>query len=119
MSIPSPAELVERYGVHPPERLAGELGFCVTRAEAPPMLPGVTVMSEYQPRQEIILYLGPIRQAAATRGESSARFEQWHIAHELYHALAETRAISAWRVRETEADMWADELMTLVGKALS
>jgi len=119
MSIPSPTELIERYGNQPPERLAGELGFRVTRVETPPMLPGVTVMSEYQPRQDIILYLGPIRQDAAHRGEPMARFEQWHIAHELYHGLAESLSISAWRVRETEADMWADELMVLVGKTVS
>jgi hypothetical protein len=114
MSIPSPEELIERYGAHSPERLAAELGFQVTRVESPALMPGLTLLSEYQPRREIILYLNPIREAAERRGESIARMEQWHIAHELYHALAETHSVSAWRVRETEADMWADELMTLM-----
>ena len=119
MSVPSPTELIERYGRHSPEQLAGALGFRVTRAETPPLLPGVTVLSEFQPRQDIILYLGPIRQAAAHRGEPMTRFEQWHIAHELYHGLAEAHTLAAWRVRETEADIWADELMALVGKTLN
>jgi len=118
MSTPSPQELVEQYGAQSPERLAGALGFRVIRAETPPLTPGVTVLSEYAPRRDIILYLEPIREIAQRRGESLTRFEQWHIAHELYHGLAETHALSAWRVRETEADMWADELMALVGKAI-
>jgi len=116
MSIPSPDELIERFGMHPPEQLAGELGFKVTRAETPPLIPGLTVLSEFLPQWEIILYLQPLREVAARRNQPLARAEQWHIAHELYHALAETHAVSAWRVRETEADMWADELMALVGK---
>jgi len=115
MSIPSPEELVERYGAQSPERLAGELGFQVIRAETPPVMPGLTVLSEYRSRREIILYLEPIRQAARSRGESPARREQWLIAHEIYHGLAETHAVSTWRVRETEADLWADELMVLMG----
>jgi len=115
MSIPSPEELVERYGARSPEKLAGEMGFRIIRTEMPPMMPGLTILSEYQPQREIILYLEPIRQAARNRGESPARREQWHIAHELYHALVETHAVSAWRVCETEADMWADELMVLMG----
>lgn len=115
MAIPSPQDVIAHYGTHSPERLAAALGFRVTRTEAPPRLPGVTVLSAFEPRAEIILYLEPLRQAAAARQTSPACLEQWHIAHELYHGLADTTGISAWRVRETEADLWADELLALLG----
>ena len=113
MAVPSPQELIERYGAQPPERLAAALGFRVLREEAALLTPGVTVLSAFAPDATIILYRGALRQAAARRGEPLARAEQWHIAHELYHGLAEAAALSAWRVRETEADLWADELMAL------
>jgi len=113
MSIPLPQELIDRYHLTSPEQLAAALGFQVTRATEEPRLPGVAVWSEFKPQREIILYVAALRRAAAQRGQPFARFEQWSIAHELYHALAETHAISAWRVRETAADMWADELMAL------
>lgn len=114
MAVPTPQELIERYGRQTPEALASLLGFQLRRVEQAPLVTGVTVMSEYQPGK-IVLYLETLRAAAARLGEPFVRLEQWHIAHELYHGMAETGAVSAWRVRETEADLWADELMTLVG----
>ena len=114
MSVPTPTELVETYGAQTPEALATLLGFQVHRRELPPVLPGVTVISAYQPEQIIIIFSAALRQLAAQRREPLARLEQWHIAHELYHGLAEQANPSPWRVRETAADMWADELIALV-----
>ena len=114
MAVPSPRELLERFEGESPEALAAMLGFRVTRTEAAPLLPGATVMSEYRPERTIVLYLEPLRRAAEQRDQPFARVEQWHIAHELYHGLAEADSRSAWRVRETEADMWADELLALL-----
>lgn len=114
MAVPSPAELIETYGARTPEQLAQALHFTVRHAETPPTLPGVTVSSEFQAETcEIVLYRSVLRALAARRGESLLRLEQWHIAHELYHGLAEADGRSPWRVREMEADLWADELLTL------
>ncbi|MHB9132329.1 MAG: hypothetical protein ACYDBB_14740 [Armatimonadota bacterium] len=114
MSVPSPAELVDQHGAQAPEHLAAALGFTVTRREDPPVLSGVTVFSEYNPEHTITLYTRTLRQWARDNGESLTRVEQWHIAHELYHGLAESRGDSPWRVRETDAGLWADELMAMV-----
>jgi hypothetical protein len=114
MAVPSPDELIERFGEEAPEALAARLGFQVTRSHTPPGLPGVRVMSEYRPERTIILYQESLHRAAEERGQSFDRVEQWHIAHELYHGLVEAESHSAWRVRETEADMWADELVILM-----
>lgn len=113
MAVPTPAELVETYGRRTPEQLAQQLGFLVKHTATAPILPGVTVISEYQPARTIVIYRQALRRIAESRGEPLLRLEQWHIAHELYHGLAETGGSSPWRVRETEADLWADELLTL------
>jgi len=96
-----------------PEGLATALGFEVRRLLSPPLVAGVTVISEFQPEHTIVLYRSALIELANKRKEPLPRLEQWHIAHELYHGLAEEAGTSAWRVRETEADMWADELLTL------
>lgn len=114
MPVPSPREIIHLHGCRTPEQLAGSLGFQVTRTEAPPLVPGVTVLSEYVPNSTIMLYRRTLRQQAERRGEPLERLEQWHIAHELYHGLAEQHPLAAWRVRETEADVWADELLALI-----
>lgn len=116
MPVPSPGELIETYGVHAPEHLAHTLGFQVKRLESPPPVTGITVFSAYAPDHTITLYQQPLQQLAAQRRDSLARLEQWHIAHELYHGLSEDSGISNWRVRETEADLWADELMVLTAE---
>ncbi len=110
---PTPVELTAIHGTLAPEALATALGIAVTRTETALMLPGVAIFSEYQPACGILLYLPALRQLAAQRGESLARLEQWHIAHELYHALAEAAGTSAWRTAESTADAWADELLML------
>ena len=115
MAVPSPAELIDRFGRRPPEELAQLLEVRVRFDNDPPALPGVTVRSEYLPKGRIIvLYRSALQQQAAASGEPLPRLIQWHIAHELYHVLAEDAGRSPWRVRETEADLWADELLTLV-----
>lgn len=111
--VPNPDELIETYGRQTPEQLAVALGFQVTRQAAAPPLPGVRVQSEYRPEQTIVLYRDALRTLAKQRGEPLLRLEQWHIAHELYHGLVEAAGESPWRVRETAADLWADELLTL------
>lgn len=113
MSVPTPQELMQTYGRQTPEQLAVLLGFQVERLDVAPVLPGVVIHSEYQPAQSVILYMKSLAQLATTRREPLTRLEQWHIAHELYHGLAEHAGSSPWRVRETEADLWADELLTL------
>jgi hypothetical protein len=113
MIVPTPDELLQTYGRKSPEELAGALGIRVVREALPPALPGVKVFSEYRPAQVIILYPDAIRALAEKRGESPAQLEQWHIAHELYHALAEAGGLSPWRAVETAADLWADELFSL------
>lgn len=115
MAVPAPDELIAEYGAQAPERLAAVLGFHVSRVPEGPHLPGVTVMSEFCPPGEICLYRPALRRAAEVRGRTTAWMEQWHIAHELYHGLAEQDDLSAWRVRETAADLWADELLALLG----
>ena len=115
MSIHNPIELMETYGRQRPEDLAVALGFRITRQESSPVLPGVTVLSEYHPGGQILLYGPALRQKSAQLGQPPARVEQWHIAHELYHGLAEQQNLSPWRVRETAADLWADELLALMG----
>jgi len=114
MSVPTPIELVETHGRQFPEELATTLGFAVERQEQSPVLPGVTVLSEYKPEGRILLFLPALRKLAERRAQPLTQVEQWHIAHELYHGLAESTAPASWRVRETEADLWADELLTLV-----
>ncbi|HOS44842.1 MAG TPA: hypothetical protein PK794_14235 [Armatimonadota bacterium] len=113
MIVPPPDELLETYGHCSPEELAGALGIAVVREATPPPLPGVTVYSAYRPTPAIFLYTDAIHALAARRGQSPAQLEQWHIAHELYHALAESRGHSPWRAAETAADLWADELLSL------
>lgn len=113
MIVPTPDELLQTYGRKSPEELAAALGFQVTREADGPALPGVAVCSEYRPSQTILLYAAAIRELAEKRGDSPADLEQWHVAHELYHALAESGGQSPWRARETAADLWADELMQL------
>ncbi|HEY3379852.1 MAG TPA: hypothetical protein VGL77_20450 [Armatimonadota bacterium] len=109
----TPEELIAEYGPATPEQLAAALGFAVRRVPATEPLPGVTVLSEFAPPRTIVLDTAAIHRQAAAQREPLARAEQWHIAHELYHGLAEESGRSAWRVRETEADLWADELLTL------
>jgi hypothetical protein len=113
MIVPTPDELMQTYGHKSPEELADAFGLQVVREAAGPALPSVTVCSEYRPAQSIILYPAAIREQAEKRGDTPAQLEQWHIAHELYHALAESGGQSPWRARETAADLWADELMQL------
>lgn len=113
MAPPTPGELLATYGPRTPEQLAVLLGFRIERREHPPVLPGITVSSEYQPERTILLYTDTLHQLSTTRGDPFPRLEQWHIAHELYHGLSEASGVSSWRVRETEADLWADELLTL------
>jgi hypothetical protein len=113
MAVPSPQELMQTFGCHTPEQLAWRLGFNIVRVATAPVLPGVLVASEYRPERAIVLYEDALRALATQRQEPLLRFEQWHIAHELYHGLAETQGLSAWRVRETAADVWADELLAL------
>jgi hypothetical protein len=113
MTVPAPEELLERYGPKSPEALAAVLGFTVVRESTAPTLPGVTVFSEYRTDHVIVLYEASLRQDAARRDEPLPRLEQWHIAHELYHGLAEDGGGLPWRVSETAADLWADELLAL------
>lgn len=113
MIVPTPDELLLTYGPKSPEELAGALGFQIVREQGAPALPGVKVFSEYRPERAIVLYVAAIHALAEQRGESPAQLEQWHIAHELYHALAESGGQSPWRARETAADLWADELVSL------
>ena len=113
MAIPTPEELIKTYGRGNPETLAHALGFQVQRQEAGPMLPGVTVLSEFKPGGIIILYRQAVRQTATQREEAPEHLEQWLIAHEMYHGLSVEQAISSWRARETDADLWADELCVL------
>lgn len=113
MAIPTPAELIATHGCRTPEQLATALGFHIERQEAAPATPGVVVLSEYQPARTIVLYRLALREQARQQREPLARLEQWHVAHELYHGLAEAHGASAWRVRETEADLWAEELLAL------
>ncbi len=112
MAVQSPQELVAQWGHKKPEALAAALGYTVVRREDGPVLPAVSVFSEYQPEHTILLYTHAIADLARTRGESVAVLEQWHIAHELYHALCE--AATPWRARELAADLWADELLLLL-----
>ena len=114
MPIPTPGELIARFGAMRPEQLAGSLGFTVRRIPAAPVSTGISVLSEYQPEHTIILYEAPLHRLAGIQHVSLPRLEQWHIAHELYHALAEGDGQSNWRLRETKADHWADEMMTLM-----
>ena len=114
MPLPTPHELVTTHGARTPEQYADLLGFEVKRVVTSPMLPGVTVLSAFQATRTILLYRPALAQLAAQRREPLMRLEQWHIAHELYHGLSHFQGISSWRVRETEADLWADELLTLV-----
>ena len=114
MAIPTPREIVMRYGRRSPEELARALDIRVARAETASAAPAVTVLSEYRPDAGIILYLPALCRAAERRHEPPERLEQWHIAHELYHALAEAVGVSTWRVRETAANAWADELLALI-----
>jgi len=103
-----------------PEYLASSLGFAVHREPEPPRLPGIVVFSEYQPdHQLILLYTNSLTHLASRRGESFTHLEQWHIAHELFHGLAESVGLSPWDTRETDADQWADRLMALVDAAHS
>jgi hypothetical protein len=115
MAVPTPQELIDTYGACPPEQLAVTLRFQVRRLPDAPTPPAVTVLSEYQPHDTIILYTSHLAALARQRREPMSRVEQWHIAHELYHGLAEQAGASPWRVRETEADLWADELLVLMG----
>ncbi|HEY3415568.1 MAG TPA: hypothetical protein VGM23_01675 [Armatimonadota bacterium] len=117
MSISPPEELCTRFGARMPEDLARAMGFTVQRQETSPMLPGVRVMSELRSDGVIVLYLDELRLEALRKRESLTRLEQWHIAHELYHHLAEVAGISPWRIREGDADHWADELITLAMKS--
>jgi hypothetical protein len=117
MAPPTPDELVARHGRLAPEALAAALGYTVVRRDATDLPAQVRVFSEFAPSDTIVLYLRPLHGLAAARGIPQARLEQWHIAHELYHALAEASGDSPWRVRETEADLWADELVAVMGDA--
>ncbi len=117
MAVPTPQELVARCGRQRPERLAKALGFRVTRAAQPPVLPGVTVLSAFDPVRGILLYREPVRRAAEARGVAPAALEQRLIAHELYHGLAERTGRSAWQVREADADRWAETLLSLLDEA--
>ncbi len=116
MPVLSPGELLEKYGALTPEQLAMALGFRIIRRKAPPQLAGVNVLSTYEPEHTIILYEQPLKQLARQSGRKLTQLEQWHIAHELYHGLSEDSGLSVWRIRETAADLWADELMVLVRK---
>ena len=113
MAIPTPGELIERFGTLRPETLAGSLGFIIRRITAAPIATGISVLSEYQPERTIILYEASLHRLASIQHEPLPRLEQWHIAHELYHGLAEADGHANWRIRETKADHWADELMAL------
>lgn len=113
-AVPSPDEVVARYGRRTPEELAMAMGFRIERRATASVLPGVTVLSEYQPERTIVLYADALCRQADSRREPLLRLEGWHIAHELYHGLAEHAGASPWRVRETEADLWAEALLTLL-----
>ncbi len=116
MSVPPPSELLHQYGRVTPEQLAMALGFRVKRLHAPPPLSGVTVLSAYEPEHTIVLFVASLQQQARLHGRSLSRLEQWHIAHELYHGLSEADGLSPWRLRETDADLWADELLLLANE---
>jgi hypothetical protein len=107
--VPTPEELLARYDVQTPEALAHRLGYAVRREEDAPAVPGVRVASQFVPPDAIILY----RRSLAAPEHELPRREQWHIAHELYHALWEAAGGSPWRISETEADRWADRLLAL------
>ena len=116
MPVPSPSALLQQYGHVTPEQLAMALGFRVQRRPDPPSLSGVTVLSAYEPEHTIILFAAPLQQRAILTGLSLTQLEQWHIAHELYHGLSEDDGLSPWRLRETDADLWADKLLVLAKK---
>lgn len=113
-TVPTPAALIARHDVDTPEKLAALLGIKVKRKLKPPALPGVSVLSEYRPGGVIMLYRQALRSLAEETGKTLAWQEQWHISHELFHALAERSGIDPWRVREFDADRWADDLISLL-----
>lgn len=115
MPVPPPSALLAHYGPLTPERLALALGFRVLRRQAPPPLPGVTVVSAFEPEHTLVLYETPLREQALRTGQPLTQLEQWHIAHELYHGLSEADGLSPWRLREADADRWADALVALAG----
>lgn len=113
MSIPTPKEILTRVGFGSPEQLAVRLGVHIVRRDTAPHLPQVTILSEYGDAT-IVLYTVPLAEEAARRHLTVANVEQWLIAHELYHHVAEQAGVSAWLVRETAADHWADTLLALL-----
>ena len=115
MFVPHPAVLLKQYGNRTPEQLAILLGYRIERQIKMPVLPGVTVYSEYRADNTIILYQPALQQLAKTQQQTMTFLEQRHIAHELYHALAEKEGASPWQVQEPAADMWADEMLVLTG----
>jgi len=115
-SVPTPNALIRQYGVCTPEVLAGILGYTVRRMATAPVLTGTVVLSEFQPERVILLYLDALRRHAGRHGRPLVEVQQWHIAHELYHGLAEDAGVSPWRLRESQADSWADHLLQLTGE---
>ena len=118
--IPTPEAILEGSGRRQPEELALRMGYIVQRVTTPqpPRASGVILQSEYQPPHSIILYCQALINTATQRGKTPAQMEQWHIAHELYHALAEESGRSPWHVRERDADAWADALLKLSAEKL-
>lgn len=116
MTIPDPTVLVARASSGSPEQIAHHLGFRVRRQQdAPLSLPGVTILSEYQADGLIILYQSACTREAARRGVPVGHLEQYLIAHELYHGLAERAGRSLWTTPESDADHWAEALLVACG----
>lgn len=115
MFVPHPAALLKQYGNRTPEQLAILLGYRIERQTKMPVLPGVTVYSEYRTDNTIILYQPALQQLAKTQQQTMTFLEQRHIAHELYHALAEKDGASPWHIQESAADRWTDEILALIG----
>ena len=114
MTAPTPSMVLTAHSAKSPEELATALGLQILRVNEVPSLPGVRLCSEYRPPHDIILYLPPLHALSLERGECSARLEAWHIAHEIFHALAEQAGESCWSTSERAADRWADELLVLL-----
>ncbi|MHB9024294.1 MAG: hypothetical protein ACYC7E_08975 [Armatimonadota bacterium] len=117
MAVSSPEALCIRFGASMPEDLARALGLTVERQQSAPRVPGVRVMSELRSNGVIVLYMSELRLEALRKRESLSRLEQWHIAHEIYHHLAEMDGISPFLLREGDADRWADALISLAMKS--
>lgn len=112
-AVPAPVLLVQSYQADNPEEMARALGYKILRLADQPLLTGVCVLSEFRNANEILLYLPAISKLAVEKQSAQWPIEQWHIAHELYHALAAEQGENAWHSSEIAAEQWASDLLKL------